>query len=89
MKYPVLLVVAATIMLLVGTGIRVHANSKYMDKMYYHTIASGLYEFEDVFAERKIGNTLQISSVFAGVAGALWFTAVAIRREKRKSEAEN
>jgi hypothetical protein len=89
MKYPVILVVAATIMLLVGTGIRVHANSKYMDKMYYHTIASGLYAFEDVFAERKIGNTLQISSVIAGAAGALWFTVVAIRREKRKSEAEN
>jgi hypothetical protein len=89
MKYPVILVVAATILLLVGTGIRVHANSKYMDKMYYHTIAAGLYKFEDVFAERKVGNTLQVLSVIAGAAGALWFTAVAIRREKRKSEAEN
>ena len=80
-KYPVILVVVATVMLLVGVGIRVHADGKYMDKMYYHTIDSGLYKFADVFAERKIGNTVQILSVIAGVAGGLWFVVVAIKRK--------
>ena len=68
-------------MLLVGVGIRVHADGKYMDKMYYHTIDSGLYKFADVFAERKIGNTVQVLSVIAGVAGGLWFVVVAIKRK--------
>ena len=45
MKYPVTLIVVATVMLLVGVGIRMHADSKYMNKMYYHTIESGLYGF--------------------------------------------
>jgi len=80
-KYPVILVVVATVMLLVGVGIRVHADGKYMDKMYYHTIDSGLYKFADVFAERKIGNTVQVWSVIAGVAGGLWFVVVAIKRK--------
>ena len=80
-KYPVILVVVATVMLLVGVGIRVHADGKYMDKMYYHTIDSGLYKFADVFAERKIGNTVQVLSVIAGVAGGLWFVVVAIKRK--------
>ena len=81
MKYPAILIVAATIMLLVGVGIRMHADSKYMDKMYYHTIDSGLYKFGDVFAERKIGDTIQVLSIIAGVAGGLWFTIVAIKRK--------
>jgi hypothetical protein len=81
MKYPVILISAATMMLLVGTGIRMHANSKYMDKMYYHTIASGLYKFEDVFAEREIGNTVQVVSIIAVVTGTVWFTVVAIKRK--------
>jgi hypothetical protein len=81
MKYPGILIAAATLMFLVGTGIRMHADSKYMDKMYYHTIASGLYKFDEVFAERKIGNTVQVLSVIAGVAGTLWFTVVAVRRK--------
>ena len=68
-------------MLLVGVGIRVHADGKYMDKMYYHTIDSGLYKFADVFAERKIGNTVQVLSVIAGVAGGLWFVVVAMKRK--------
>ena len=80
-KYPVILVVVAAVMLLVGVGIRVHADGKYMDKMYYHTIDSGLYKFADVFAERKIGNTVQVLSVIAGVAGGLWFVVVPIKRK--------
>jgi len=80
MKYPVTLLVVATVMLLVGVGIRMHADGKYMNKMYYHTIDSGLYKFADVFAERKIGDTVQLVSVIAGVAGGLWFVVVAIKR---------
>ena len=82
MKYPVTLLIVATVMLLVGVGIRVHADGKYMDKMYYHTIDSGLYKFSDVFAERKIGDTLQRWSIIAGVAGGLWFVVVAMNRKK-------
>jgi hypothetical protein len=81
MKYPGILIAVATLMFLVGTGIRMHANSKYMDKMYYHTIASTLYKFEDVFGERKIGNSVQVLSIIAGVAGTLWFSIVAIKRK--------
>ena len=81
MKYPVILLVVAVIVLLVGVGIRVHANGKYMDKMYYHTIDSGLYPFADVFAERKIGNTVQLCSVIAGVGAGVWFVLVAIKRK--------
>ena len=83
MKYPITLLVVATVMLLVGVGIRMHADGKYMNKMYYHTIDSGLYKFADVFAERKIGNTVQVVSVIAGVAGGLWFVVVAIKRNSR------
>ena len=83
MKYPVTLLVVATVMLLVGVGIRMHADGKYMNKMYYHTIDSGLYKFADVFAERKIGDTVQLVSVIAGVAGGLWFVVVAIKRNSR------
>jgi len=81
MKYPAILIAVATIMLLVGIGIRMHADSKYMDKMYYHTIDSGLYKFGDVFAERKIGDTIQVLSIIAGLVGGLWFTVVAIKRK--------
>jgi len=80
MKYPVTLIVVAAVMLLVGVGIRMHADSKYMNKMYYHTIDSGLYKFSDVFAERKLGDTVQLLSIIAGVAGGLWFVVVAIKR---------
>ncbi len=83
MKYPVSLLIVAVVMLLVGVGIRMHADGKYMNKMYYHTIDSGLYKFADVFAERKIGDTVQLVSVIAGVAGGLWFVVVAIRRNSR------
>jgi hypothetical protein len=83
MKYPVTLLVVAAVVLLVGLGIRMHADGKYMNKMYYHTIDSGLYTFEEVFAERKVGNTIQLWSVIAGVAGGLWFVVVAIKRGKR------
>ena len=81
MKYPVILLVVATVLLLVGLGIRMHANGKYMDKMYYHTIDSGLYNFEEVFAEKKMGNTLQVWGVIAAVAGGLWFVVVAVKRK--------
>jgi hypothetical protein len=84
MKYPITLLVLAAVMLLVGIGIRMHADWRYTNKMYYHTIESGLYEFEDVFAERKIGDTIQSLSLIAGVAGGLWLGIVAIRRDKRK-----
>jgi hypothetical protein len=84
MKYPGALIVVATVMLLVGLGIRMHADGKYMDKMYYHTIDSGLYKFSDVFAERKIGDTLQTLSIIAGVAGGLWFVVVAINKESKR-----
>lgn len=76
------MLIVATVMLLVGVGIRVHADGKYMDKMYYHTIDSGLYKFSDVFAERKIGDTLQRWSIIAGVVGGLWFVVVAMNRKK-------
>jgi hypothetical protein len=81
MKYPITLIITAAVMLLVGVGIRLHADSKYMNKMYYHTTDSGLYKFGDVFAERKVGNTLQVLSVIAGVAGGLWFVVVAMKRQ--------
>jgi len=81
MKYPVTLILVAAMILLVGVGIRMHADSKYMNKMYYHTIDSGLYTFRDVFVERKIGDTAQVLSVIAGVAGGLWFVVVAIKRK--------
>jgi membrane-associated PAP2 superfamily phosphatase len=83
MKYPITVIVVAAVMLLVGVGIRMHADWKYANKMYYHTAASNLYEFEDVFAERKIGDTVQTLSLMAGVAGSLWFVVVAINRNKR------
>ena len=80
MKYPVTLIVAAVVLLLVGMAIRMHADSKYMNKMYYHTIDSGLYEFEDVFAERKLGDTVQAVSVVAGVVAGVWFVVIAVKR---------
>ena len=83
MKYPVILLVVATVMLLAGVGIRMHANWKYTNKMYYHTVASTLYEFEDVFAERKIGDALQFWSMVAGVAGVSWFVVVKISRNRK------
>ncbi len=84
MKYPITLLVVATVMLLVGVGIRMHADWKYTNKMYYHTAASTLYEFEDVFAERKIGDTVQFWSVVAGVAGGFWFVVVKISRDRKR-----
>ncbi len=84
MKYPITLLVVATVMLLVGVGIRMHADWKYTNKMYYHTAASTLYEFEDVFAERKIGDTVQFWSVVAGVAGGSWFVVVKISRDRKR-----
>ena len=84
MKYPITLLVVATVMLLVGVGIRMHADWKYTNKMYYHTVDSTLYEFEEVFAERKIGDTVQFWSVVAGVAGSFWFVVVKISGDRKR-----
>ena len=84
MKYPITVLAAAAVMLLVGLGIRMHADWKYTNKMYYHTVASGLYEFRDVFAERKTGDTLQVLAIILGAAGELWFVVVAINRDRRR-----
>jgi hypothetical protein len=84
MKYPVILLAVAAAMLLVGFGIRVHADGKYTDKMYYHTVASGLYEFDEVFAERKIGDTVQVLAIILGSGGGIWFVVVSITRDRRR-----
>jgi hypothetical protein len=83
MKYPITLLAAATVMLLVGVGIRMHAEWRYTNKMFYHTVGATLYEFEDVFAERKMGDTFQFWSVAAGVAGGVWFVVVKIGRDRK------
>ena len=88
MKYPITLLVVATVMLLVGVGICMHADWKYNNKMYYHTPDSTLYEFEEVFAERKIGEAVQFWSVVAGVAGGVWFAIVKISRDRKRLKAE-
>ncbi|MDP9097367.1 MAG: hypothetical protein M3N48_00025 [Verrucomicrobiota bacterium] len=84
MKYPIILLAVAAVMFLVGLGIRVHADGKYINKMYYHTVASGLDEFHDIFAERKIGDTLQVLGIILGSTGGLWFVVVAISRDRRR-----
>ena len=84
MKYPIILIGIAAVMILVGLGIRMHADSKYTDKMYYHTPLSGLYTFDDVFAELKTGDTVMFLSIFVGSAGGLWFTLVMISRDRRR-----
>jgi hypothetical protein len=84
MKYPITLLVVSTVMLLVGVGIRMHADWTYTNKMFYHTVNSGLYEFEEVFAERKIGDTVQFWSVLAGGAGTIWFVIVKISRNRTR-----
>jgi hypothetical protein len=84
MKYPIILMGIAAVMILVGLGIRMHADSKYTDKMYYHTPLSRLYTFDDVFGELKTGDTLMFLSLFVGSAGGLWFTLVAISRDRRR-----
>ena len=53
----------AAVMILVGLGIRMHADSKYTNKMYYHTPLSRLYTFDDVFAELKTGDNVMFLSV--------------------------
>ena len=83
MKYSIILVIVAAVMLLVGIGIRVHAEGKYADKMFYHTTESATYSFNEVFTERKIGHTIQVWSIIAGSAGCIWFVILAIKRDKR------
>jgi len=84
MKYPITLLAVAVVMLLVGLGIRMHADWKYTNKMFYHTTESNLYGFDDVFAERKIGDTVQVLAIILASAGGLWFVVVAIRRDRRR-----
>jgi hypothetical protein len=84
MKYPVILMGIAAVMILVGLGIRMHADSKYTNKMYYHTPLSRLYTFDDVFAELKTGDNVIFLSTIVGSAGGFWFTLVAISRDRRK-----
>lgn len=79
MKYPIALLAAATVLLLVSLGIRMHAEGRYVDKMYYHTVKSTLYEFDDIFAERRAANAIQLCGVVAGVTGGLWFVLVKVR----------
>ncbi len=88
MKYPITLLVVATVMLLVGVGIHMHADWRYTNKMFYHTADSTLYEFDEVFAERKIGDAVQFWSVVAGVAGGVWFAIVKISRDRKRSKTE-
>jgi hypothetical protein len=83
-KYPITLIVLAAAMLLVGIGIRMHADWKYTNKMYYHTSDSRTYEFEDVLAERKVGDTVQFWSLVAGVAGGVWLVVVKISRDRKR-----
>jgi hypothetical protein len=84
MKYPIILMGIAAVMILVGLGIRMHADSKYTNKMYYHTPLSRLYTFDEVFAELKTGDTLIFLSTVVGSVGGLWFTLVAISRDRRR-----
>ena len=88
MKYPITLLVFATAILLVGVGICMHADWKYNNKMYYHTPDSTSYEFEEVFAERKLGDALEFWAVVAGVAGGVWFAIVKISRDRKRSKTE-
>lgn len=83
MKYPVTMLAVAAVMLLVGLGIHMHAEWKYTDKMYYHTVASGLYAFEDVFAERKLGDTVQVVSIIVGVAAGVWLIGMKLSSDRR------
>jgi hypothetical protein len=83
MKYPIILMGIAAVMILLGLGIRMHADSRYTNKMYYHTPLSPLYTFDDVFAELKTGDTVIFLSTFVGFAGGLWFTLVAVNRDRR------
>jgi hypothetical protein len=72
----------AALMLVVGLGIRMHADSKYTDKMWYHTPESRLYEFDDVFAELKLGDNVMFLAIIVLSVGGIWFTFIAVRRDR-------
>ena len=74
----------AAVMIFVGLGIRMHADAKYTNKMWYHTPDSLLYSFDDVFAELKIGDNVMFLSILAGCAGGIWFTFVAVSRDRHR-----
>ena len=84
MKYPVILVGVATAMLLVGVAIHIHANGKYTDKMFYHTTGSNLYTFDEVFAEQKLADRIQLWSIIAGGAACVWMVALNISRDRKR-----
>ncbi|HEY1770768.1 MAG TPA: hypothetical protein VGG02_11010 [Chthoniobacterales bacterium] len=84
MKYPIALLVVASVTLLLGVGIRMHADWRLSNKLYYHTADSEVYEFEDVFVERKIGDGVQLWSVVAVAAGGFWFVIVKIRSDRKR-----
>ena len=88
MKYPVTLIAVATVMLLVGVGIRIHGNWRLTNKLYYHTVDSKLYESEEVFAERKIGDAVQFWSIVAGGAGGVWFVIMKISQDRKRLKTE-
>ena len=82
MKYPIILMAVAALMLVVGLGIRMHADSKYTDKMWYHTPESRLYEFDDIFAELKLGDHVMFLAIIVGSVGGIWYTFIAVRRDR-------
>ena len=81
MKYSITLTIVAVVMLLAGQGIRMHADWRYTNKMFYHTIHSTTYEFDEVFAERRFGDSVQFWSVVAGAVGGCWFVVVKMTRK--------
>ncbi|MBV9008422.1 MAG: hypothetical protein JO354_04540 [Verrucomicrobia bacterium] len=89
MKYPIALLVIAAVMLLVGIGVRMHADWRYTNKMYYHTPDSRLYEFDDVFAERRMGDTVQLLALLTGTAGGIWFVVVKVSSKQSKPSVSN
>lgn len=80
MKFPIVLFVVATVMLLGSIGIRMHAQRRYMDKLYYHSVYSGLYEVDEVLAERKVADRVQLGGILTATAGTVWFVVVKLRR---------
>lgn len=83
MRYLITLLVVATITLLTGLGIRMHADWRLTNKLFYHTVDSTLYEYDEVFAERNLGDQLQLWSVVALAAGGIVFVAVKINHDRK------
>lgn len=86
MRYPLTLLAVAAVTLLTGLGIRMHADWRYTNKMYYHTAHSKTYDFEDVLAERNTGDTVQLLSLVAGVAGGIWLGVAKTARDNSRQQ---